>query len=540
MKIKMQRIFLKPVYAGVVIVLINLIVWSCKRSDNPEEQQTGKAAIVVNMKGSVFADSKTVKKGAIGNAPLGQEQVREFSLGKDLFVEAVLSESSQEGAVALQAGTGSIKAATETSPLANAVRYKLLVYDNAGAYVTSRDYVRGEESNAATLQLQEGASYTFVAYSVNSESDLPAANEDNLSTAGLSIDGNSDFMYFSETRTVTAGTNYLNVLLKHLLSQISVTVDASLTGYNIMAISAGLDSHYPNAQISLADGSVTPSGTTETTAIVFPTLGSGGSPSVAAEPTVINGATNTGKMILNSITVGEIVYNVPSDVLTGLNITPGVKYNLKLTITPADIYLTHNNQSAARIRGLIWMRHNLGATISLNPDQNPSVKGLHGNYYQWGRRNAVANADTQPAAISGWNTTNAANRAWNSGTLTSPVKTANDPCPAGYRVPTRAEWTSLSNATSDRRIGNWTGSNTNYSAAFVLISKWNRNVILTFPVPGHRAAGNGSLQFRGEGTNYWTSTEGNTNSNAWATHSNEARLAQQARTFGFPMRCIAE
>lgn len=65
--------------------------------------------------------------------------------------------------------------------------------------------------------------------------------------------------------------------------------------------------------------------------------------------------------------------------------------------------------------------HNLGADESLDP--HVPVQGIHGNYYQWGRSDIVANAYTPVGDITGWNTTNAPAGAWQDAT-----KTATDPC----------------------------------------------------------------------------------------------------------------
>ena len=72
------------------------------------------------------------------------------------------------------------------------------------------------------------------------------------------------------------------------------------------------------------------------------------------------------KFTLSTITIGPLTQTVSSAALTGLKITPGIMYNLKFTLSPADVYLdNYNGQKAARINGKVWMRYNLGADTVL-------------------------------------------------------------------------------------------------------------------------------------------------------------------------------
>jgi uncharacterized protein (TIGR02145 family) len=125
---------------------------------------------------------------------------------------------------------------------------------------------------------------------------------------------------------------------------------------------------------------------------------------------------------------------------------------------------------------LRFMKHNLGADTSADP-LTPSWK-LNGAYFQWGIRpldtnndnfktkpynvfegfvaaptgpgNIGANSDTQ----SNWTVSLAPSTSWYLGTGT-PIKTTEDPCPTGFRVPTSNEWISIHSTTPINTTLNW-------------------------------------------------------------------------------------
>ena len=203
----------------------------------------------------------------------------------------------------------------------------------------------------------------------------------------------------------------------------------------------------------------------------------------------------------------------------------------------------------------IFMCHNLGANTSADPF-TPSWE-LNGNYYQWGRnptcfgRDGIdgANPCTSPVygaaapwgnttgndnagAITGWSTTPAANGAWADGS-----KTVNDPCPAGWRVPTATQLAGLADNTLNPRtsVGSWTENSTNYGTGH----RFGQSLFL--PAAGDRFNSNGSLVNRGRRGFYRSSTESFSSfAQILFFYSDGVSVESYSRTFGFSVRCIAE
>lgn len=544
MKKRKTQFVLKHTSFGILTgVMLLLAVFSCRSNDSDNKVTAGGTANVsINLQGEAFDDTADLG----GQASLTQGvsvstsavQRKEIPFNNDFTLVAELSPVSNFSGKQAQASLGgSLLAATGPTPLATGIRYKVVVFRSTGEYVTERNYIRGQESSTAALNLDGGSNYTFIVYSVKSQTDLPDvtyANSSNktLSTASMSGLANTvDFMYYRKDMQVSGNqTNYLDVILRHRLSQITTTIDASATGYNITAVTANIDSHYPNYNVPLSTGTPAQTGTAGTAAVTFPTLGT---QVVVANPVMLNGNTTTGKFTLSTITIGPLTQTVSSAALTGLKITPGIMYNLKFTLSPADVYLdNYNGQKAARINGKVWMLYNLGDNRT-DPSTGPFDQS---NFYQFGRSAVVATGSTQTAEISGWNTTIAADNAWNSGTEAAPVKTGNDPCPQNYRIPTRTELQSLLDGTTKTEIGTFNDSPTNFSAAKVYTSNRNSSVKLTFPAIGARNAAAGRVNNRGISPHVWTSTASDA-SNAYANGRNA--IVIHPKNTGNPIRCIA-
>ena len=181
--------------------------------------------------------------------------------------------------------------------------------------------------------------------------------------------------------------------------------------------------------------------------------------------------------------------------------------------------------------GKIWMDRNLGAwrvaTSSTDAD-------AYGDLYQWGRgtdghqiRTSGTTATLSSVDAPGHGnfiTINSGNYDWRSPQNTNlwqGVSGINNPCPAGYRLPTEAEWTA--------ERASW-GSNNNYAGAF--------GSPLKLPVAGRRSGSGGSLLDVGSGGNYWSSTVAGANSRFLFFGIIHAFVSDDYRAVGFSVRCI--
>jgi len=182
-----------------------------------------------------------------------------------------------------------------------------------------------------------------------------------------------------------------------------------------------------------------------------------------------------------------------------------------------------------------FMCHNLGADESLDP--HVAVQAIEGDLYQWGKADPLADAYTDPGPL--WAPTSipvsqSLDSAW-----TDFEKAVNDPCPAGYRVPTSDDWLRV-RAFNARSV---TGSTVHFGPDVNTKS-------LSLPNAGFRSANDGSL-IKLSSSFYWSSTFEPTistdpiNAHQGATSfyhgpTNSAPTFDHPRTQGMSVRCISE
>lgn len=183
--------------------------------------------------------------------------------------------------------------------------------------------------------------------------------------------------------------------------------------------------------------------------------------------------------------------------------------------------------------GQVWMDRNLGASRAATSSTDSQA---YGDLYQWGRgadghqrRNSQTTStlsrSDQPGHGSFITSSRDDNWDWRrpqNNNLWQGVNGVNNPCPAGYRLPTDAEWE------AERR--SW-GSN-NASGAF--------GSPLKLPMAGSRGASSGSLFSVGSRGLYWASTVSGSNARVLNFRSSSARMTSDGRAGGGSVRCLKD
>ncbi|WP_326984788.1 hypothetical protein VUJ46_09750 [Chryseobacterium sp. MYb264] len=284
--------------------------------------------------------------------------------------------------------------------------------------------------------------------------------------------------------------------------------------------------------LTCASASFTPAlmetGSSYTGTMSVPYTGGNGVAYPQGASQTINGLTFRLRAGTLTTSSGNLIYDITGTPTAATTMTIPVSFNGSAS---CNVSKAVTQGTTVVIGSDTWSRYNLGADTSLDPDV--PVQGIHGNYYQWGRINPVATSSTPSGAISGWDSSSTGSTAWS-----DTSKTGNDPCPAGFRVPTKEKWQALVNNTSQSNIGTYNWSDTNFGAAKVFTSG---NSKLTFPIAGLRHALQGALADRGSRGFYWTTALGPFDHSYFIEmRSSGILFMESARAFAKPLRCIKE
>ena len=199
-------------------------------------------------------------------------------------------------------------------------------------------------------------------------------------------------------------------------------------------------------------------------------------------------------------------------------------YLLVLLFTASTIFTSYGNvnnnpttDTGVVINGITWATRNLDYPGTFAPYPHSA-----GRFFQWGTLNGETHHWASTGTVTGWNNSDS-RVAWTS---------ANNPCPPGWRVPTRANLESLSSSTW---VTNW--NNTGVDGHLFGTAP----NLLFFPAAGNRNPA-GTLLNAGSRGFYWSNTRGTRTTRAWGLRigSTGTDVYSLNHAAGFSVRCVAE
>ena len=189
------------------------------------------------------------------------------------------------------------------------------------------------------------------------------------------------------------------------------------------------------------------------------------------------------------------------------------------------------------VTGRIWKDRNLGASQVATSSTDADA---YGDLYQWGR--ATEGHEVRTSGISSTNATTAVpndGNVWDGlfiteniyprnwltsldNTLWQGTGGTNNPCPAGFRLPTEAEW--------EAEYLSWSGNNA--AGAF--------DSPLKLTAGGSRSVYNGLFFDLGSAGIYWSSSIQSVTARRLLFSGSNASIGSGDRGFGFSVRCIKD
>jgi len=221
-----------------------------------------------------------------------------------------------------------------------------------------------------------------------------------------------------------------------------------------------------------------------------------------------------------------------------VSVTPTVCSSL--AGTPATLAVTASACGAAcgggngtTIAGLCWANRNVAASGTFAGSAD-----MYTEFYQFNRNTAYSATD--PVNPSWTITSIDDNFDWQAG---------NDPCPVGWRLPTKMEFLALHSSSTPIAgtwaVGGYRGVSSGIEGRFLgpnhatcTISDLSGCVFL--PASGYRSNSNGVLN-QGSGY-YWTATQVNNNNGYYrayaSTSSNPESASSNSKAYGYNVRCV--
>src|SRR5574344_639404 len=179
----------------------------------------------------------------------------------------------------------------------------------------------------------------------------------------------------------------------------------------------------------------------------------------------------------------------------------------------------------------------------------------YGKLYQWGRKDGQgydSNDATTPSVVEGkpdklasavantfykgWDNTIAPDGTWGTSDPWE-TKTTYDPCPAGWRIPTKTELYALIGNADGK--GNWTQKDGQNGRWFDGTTNTSQTTGVFLPAAGYRSS-NGDAYARGSDGNYWSSTPNGDYAYYLGFYDGNAIMGYYYRAYGFSVRCVKD
>lgn len=182
----------------------------------------------------------------------------------------------------------------------------------------------------------------------------------------------------------------------------------------------------------------------------------------------ISGTINNSQTATLTVNYKKTLSNT-DDIIYGKTTSQAVKVQIyavyndgaKDVSVPLNVSIQDCACCGAYVAAGVWknfMCHNLGADTTADPF-TPSA-AINGSYYQWGRSTPEIEVKNNGTEVDkGFKSVIAPSGSWSDSS-----KTSNDPCPAGYRIPTFDQIKNLSANNEITSVGtDWTNNGNNFS-----------------------------------------------------------------------------
>ena len=208
------------------------------------------------------------------------------------------------------------------------------------------------------------------------------------------------------------------------------------------------------------------------------------------------------------------VASVENGKVTGVSVgtaTITAKAGSKTATCFVNVIVNPNYDAGVMIGDVKWATRNVEfpGTFADTPESA-------GMFYQW-NRNICWEVTGE---VTGWNSSNPIGTTW---------EKSNDPCPTGWRVPTKSELEGL--LSSDY---NWTDTPVN---GYIFGSGSNT---IFLPFVGWRNNSDGALFFPGNAGEYWSSTSYDEDNSYFLGLGDGESVYHCERNYGMSVRCVAE